>query len=430
VERPDDDGLNTIRTVWPHPGDSRGRFLTRRDFLLGSSSVVLFALATGACQRLPGTGGDGGDSTSTGTPETGTPSPGTPDTDTVNPPEPEFPALTPAQMAGQRVIYSYQGLTPPGDLLALIRHGQAAGVIFFSQNVSSPAQLASVVRTLEAANASADNPVQAPLLLMTDQEGGRVRRLPGEPTLSARAIGESADALKAATMAGAAAADNLKSVGLNVNLAPVLDVYRQPADFADRLERSFSTDPAAVSELGAAFITAQQSGGVAATAKHFPGLGAAATTQNTDEQPVTLRVPADVLRAVDAYPYAAAIDAGVQLIMTSWAVYPALDPNYPAGLSSIIVEGLLRDEFGFRGVTITDALEAKALAAFGGIGERATRAAAAGMDLILCSGKDYFEGVKAKNGLEAAYADGTLDTVMFEAAAQRVIELRRGLTGA
>ena len=89
--------------------------------------------------------------------------------------------LTARQLAGQRVIYSYPGLTPPASLLALIRDGAAGGVIFFGDNISSHAQIAAVIRTLEAADADPSNPVRAPLLLMTDQEGGQVRRLSGAP---------------------------------------------------------------------------------------------------------------------------------------------------------------------------------------------------------------------------------------------------------
>ena len=92
-----------------------------------------------------------------------------------------LPRLSAQQLAGQRVIYSYPGLTPPASLISLIQHGEAAGVIFFGQNISSEAQIAAVIRQLNRANASSLNPVRAPLLLMTDQEGGQVRRLPGRP---------------------------------------------------------------------------------------------------------------------------------------------------------------------------------------------------------------------------------------------------------
>ena len=341
-----------------------------------------------------------------------------------------LPNLTPAQKAGQRVIYSYSGLQPPATLLSWIRHGQVGGVIFFGGNISSPAQIAGVIKQLDQANASAANPLRAvPLLLMTDQEGGVVRRLPGRPFASEKQIGEEAHPAAAAKAAGTGAGQNLAGVGMNVNLAPVLDVYRTAGDFDDQFGRSYSTSPQVVSALGADFIKAQQATGVAATAKHFPGLGAASSTQDTDARPVTLNVGLHALRTIDEYPYRAAIAAGVKLVMLSWAVYPALARSTPAGLSSAVVNGELRDRLGFRGVTITDALEAGALQAFGTTGHRATLAARAGMDLILCSGQRASQGRLARSALATALSSGALNGSVFDAALTRVIALRTGLRG-
>jgi len=339
-----------------------------------------------------------------------------------------LPSLSPAQLAGQRVIYSYQGLTPPAELLDLIRHGEAAGVIFFGGNIGSTAQIAGVISQFDQANVNPDNPLRAlPLLLMTDQEGGLVRRLPGAPLLSEKQIGASAAPRTEATDAGAGAGQTLARVGMTVNLAPVLDVSRAPGDFDDQFGRSYGSDPGTVSALGADFITAQQAVGVAATAKHFPGLGAATGSQNTDEQPVTLNVPRDDLRSIDEYPFQAAIASGVKLVMVSWAVYPALDPRWPAGLSPAVIGGELRQRLGFTGVTITDALEAGALQAFGATGQRATLAASAGMDLILCSGQSIGEGEQARIALQEGLSNETLNRAAFTAAVERIVALRSSL---
>jgi beta-N-acetylhexosaminidase len=245
--------------------------------------------------------------------------------------------------------------------------------------------------------------------------------------LSEKEIGESAHPAAAARAAGTGAGENLRGVGMNVNLAPVLDVYRSPGDFDDQFQRSYSMNPHVVSRLGANFIKAQQATGVAATAKHFPGLGAASAAQNTDERPVTLHVPLNDLRTIDEYPYRAAIAGGVKLVMVSWAIYPALDPKLPAGLSPTIVGGELRQRLGFTGVTITDALEAGALQPFGTIRNRARMAAAAGMDLILCSAQKDTEGGQARIALDKAYQDGTLGKTAFQAAVQRILALKAGL---
>ena len=337
-----------------------------------------------------------------------------------------LPRLSAQQLAGQRVIYSYPGLTPPASLISLIQHGEAAGVIFFGQNISSEAQIAGVIRQLNRANASSLNPVRAPLLLMTDQEGGQVRRLPGRPYLSEKQIGANplAKAEVLATQAGQGAAANLRGVGMNVNLAPVLDVYRQAGNFDDQFGRSYSMNPTVVSDLGANMIKAQQAGGVAATAKHFPGLGAAAAKQNTDVGPVTLNLPLATIRSTDEVPYQAAIRAGVKLIMVSWAVYPAIGAR-PAGLSPNVVQGELRNRLKFSGVTITDALEAGALRSYGSTQNRALFAARAGMDLLLCSAQNVTQGEQASGELAAAYGNGTLNGPAFLASVNRVITLRQ-----
>jgi beta-N-acetylhexosaminidase len=334
-------------------------------------------------------------------------------------------ALSPEQQAGQRVIFSYSGLTVPGSLLDQIAAGEAAGVIFFGDNISDLDQISGAVAQLrDAAKAS---PVAEPLLLMTDQEGGRIRRLPGEPELSEKQVGLSDDPVAAATDAGAGAGRLLASVGMNVNLAPVLDVSRTPGDFADQFERSYSQDPKVCARLGGAFITAQQQAGVAVTAKHFPGLGAAAADQNTDLKPVTLDVSAADLRGIDELPYGSAVAAGAKLVMLSWAVYPALDAALPAGLSPTIVRGELRGRFGFQGVTVTDAINAGALSAFGTVGNRAVTAARAGMDLILECSRSVSQGRGAVTGLAGALRNGQLGQGEFDAARARVTGLRAGL---
>jgi beta-N-acetylhexosaminidase len=340
-------------------------------------------------------------------------------------------SMSAAQLAGQRVIYSYSGLTPPASLLALIRRGEAAGVIFFGDNTANLEDFTAAVGDLIAANNYKGNPARAyPLLLMTDQEGGLVRRLPGQPVLSEKQIGEIrpiAAAQKAARHAGAGAAANLLSYRLNVNLAPVLDVYRTPGDFDDQFQRSYSMRPGVVSTLGANFITWQQKGKVAATAKHFPGLGAATAAQDTDDVPVTLKLSAKTIENFDEYPYKAAIKAGVKLVMVSWATYPALDPKFPAGLSAKIVQGQLRSRLGFTGVTITDAIGAGALQNFGDTQNRALLAAEAGMELILSAGQNPQEGADCLAGLEGGYTSGKLGATNFKAVVAQILALRKSL---
>ncbi|HEV2345685.1 MAG TPA: glycoside hydrolase family 3 N-terminal domain-containing protein [Actinocrinis sp.] len=384
----------------PIPGTPDTPGLRRRTFFTGAAGIGLAA----AVVRPPGW-----------RPKVGAPHPAAwlPNT------------LTNQQLAGQRVIYSYPGTTPPSSLYTALSSGQAAGVIFFGENISSESQIAGIIKKLRAA--AAQSPVKTPPLLMTDQEGGLVRRLPGAPTLSEKQVGASSNPVSAATTAGTGAGQNLAGVGMNVNLAPVLDVFYQSGNFIDQYQRSYSNNPAVAAECGQAFITAQQATGVAATAKHFPGLGSATASQNTDSGPVTLNVSLTQLHTIDEVPYPPAISAGVKLVMVSWAVYPALDPSLPAGLSPAIVGQELRGRLGFTGVTVTDAIEAGALTNFGTTGQRSVSAAQAGMDLILCSARDVTQGQAATSALATALGNGTLDPTRFNDAANRVFQLRSQL---
>jgi beta-N-acetylhexosaminidase len=423
----------------------------RRKRTGGVAAVTLIAavgLLSGACSS----GGskpaaNGSATTTTTTPPTTTSTPTTPSpttspttttpapSTTTKPPTTPPPAtstapatpgnLTLQQLAGQRVIYSYQGLTPPQHLLDQIRAGDVGGVIFFGGNISSESQITGVITELRQAQAA--SPVHLPLLLMTDQEGGIVKRLPGPPFTSAKQVGESANPVAAATTQGTQAGQNMAGVGMNLNLAPVLDVYRTPGNFLDAAQRSFSQNPNTVAQLGSAFIVAQQNTGVAATAKHFPGLGSAPNGANTDERPVTLNVSLNDLRTIDEVPYTAAVQSGVKLVMLSWAVYPSLDANRPAGMSPTIVQNELRGHVGFQGVTITDALEAGALQAYGGAGNRALSAAEAGMDLLLCSSGDPAQGDAAAQAIVNGVNSGKLSRSGFDAAVGRVDALRGGV---
>jgi beta-N-acetylhexosaminidase len=335
--------------------------------------------------------------------------------------------LTTDELAGQRIIYAYAGLRPPASLLTAIRAGEAGGVIFFGPNISSLSQIRGVIAELQ--RASLASPLHTRLLMLTDQEGGEVRRLPGAPALSEKQIGRSRAAASLAHAAGTGAGHALAGVGMNVNLAPVLDVYRRPGNFIDEFQRSYSSTPSTVATLGGAFIGAQQRLGVAATAKHFPGLGAAAQSQNTDLRPVTLGLSAATLRSADEAPYRTAIAAGVKLVMTSWAIYPALDPFRPAGLSPTVIQGELRRRLRFRGVTITDGIDAGAVTPYGGLARRSVLAAQAGADLILCAAVNPAantpaQGITAMHAIAGAIGSRSISTASAQQAAARILALR------
>lgn len=323
------------------------------------------------------------------------------------------PSPSLSQLAGQRVVYAFTGSVPPPPLIKRIGRRRAAAVILFEPNVGN---VRSLTRQLQAAVPDGD----PPLLVMTDQEGGPVRRIPGAPQESGAEL--AARPPSAARAAGLAAAHNLERAGVNVDLAPLADVGRAGSALVQE-RRTLGRTPAAAGARAAAFTRGLRAGGVAATAKHFPGFGAAGA--NTDDASVRIELSASELRSVDRAPFRDAVAAGAQLVMISTAIYPALD-DAPAALSRQVATGELRGGLGFDGVSITDSLEGRALAREGSVGTVALRAAKAGADLLTYSGH-YETGSSAAAALERAARAGELPRAELEASAKRIRQLRESL---
>ncbi len=331
-------------------------------------------------------------------------------TTTVAPASPEL-------LAGGRVLCSFAGDSVPAEVLDRLRSGQAAGLLLYRRNLASEAQSAANAR--EAQDAAMSSPLPLPAIIATDQEGGVVARIPGPPTESAAAMGlRPAPEIEAQ---GRATADLLLRWGVNADFAPVADVAR-PGTFEARSRRSFGSDPGPVASAVAAFVAGLEAGGVAATLKHFPGLGAASA--NTDHANGVVSASSVELHAVDLLPFQAGIAAGAGLVMVSSAEYPALGPGL-ALTSPAMIQGLLRGELGFDGVVVTDALDASAVAAIGAPGEAAVAAAAAGVDLFIAQGPGVCADIQ--RSLVAAITDGRLSLGSAQQAYDRVARLRRGL---
>jgi len=332
------------------------------------------------------------------------------------PARPAAPALTLRQVVGQHMVFAYDGLEPPPPLRRRIARGEAAGVIVFARNVRSAGQLRATMRSLQAI--PRPRGLRAPLIVMADQEGGPVRRIPGAPQRAAAQVASAAQA----RADGLAAARTLRGAGVNMNLAPVADVARPGAALA-RERRLYASSAARVARLASAFTRGLRAGGVRATAKHYPGFGAA--TVNTDDAPARIAAPHGQLRAVDEPPFARLVRDGVDAVMLSTAVYPAVDA-LPAALSPRWVTAELRQRLGFTGVTMTDDLGTPAVAVYGSSRERALRAVRAGIDLPLFS-SSYAAGATAAEGLLAAARRGELDEAAVRAASERVLALRAKL---
>ncbi len=200
------------------------------------------------------------------------------------------------------------------------------------------------------------------------------------------------------------------------------DVAR-PGSFLAADGRAFGSSPGRVAASAVAFAGGLREAGVLATAKHFPGIGAARVS--TDAAPVRIATPAAALRRVDLRPFRAMIAHGVPMVMLGTAVHPALDRRAPAALSRPVVTGLLREELGFRGVTVTDALDTPALRPSGGTGPVAVRAVRAGADLVMHTG--WADGVTAAGAVRRELRSGGLDRARAEAAVERVLAMRAGL---
>jgi beta-N-acetylhexosaminidase len=275
--------------------------------------------------------------------------------------------------AGRLVVLRFAGTSAPGYVLQALRERRAAGVILFGDNVVSRPQLRGLTASLQRAAGGR-------ALVMTDQEGGLVRRLPW----AAPRIGQ--PAVRTATAARATAlatARDLRAAGVNVDLAPVADVAG-PTHGSFMASRAFPGGAQSVARLVAASVRGFNAGRVAAAAKHFPGLGRSRT--NTDFGVASIAASRAALRARELRPFRAAIAAGVPLVMASHAVFPGLDPARIASQSKRILTGTLRGELRFRGVIVTDSLEAQAVVRRSSTPVAAVRSVAAGADLALTTG--------------------------------------------
>jgi len=283
------------------------------------------------------------------------------------------PATTPRGLTGfsdtAETVMGTLTAPPSRHFLTRIRNGKMGGVVLLGNGWLTRHTAATVTAELQQAACTRGEP----LLIAVDQEGGLVRRLAWAPPTEAPAY-MSSPSVAHDQAAGAATA--LRSVGIDIDFAPVVDTPGSAGNFLG--SRAFSHSRTWNAQMARAFVGGLQTNGIAATAKHFPGLGLA--SGNTDHGRIVIRAAAWKLHE-GLVPFQSAVRAGVKLVMVGTAVYPRLDGSKrPAAFSSTIINGLLRKELGFEGVTVTDSLTAPAAVR---IPHTATRAMLAGSDLLI-----------------------------------------------
>lgn len=302
----------------------------------------------------------------------------------------------------------------------LIKNYHVGGVIYFSRNVENLEQVELLSKNLQ--NLALNSAAGIPLFISVDQEGGSIRRIKDLTYYPANAVFGAAGEEKLIKKAAAVTAKELKNIGINVNLAPVLDVNNNPNNTVIG-ERSFGSDPDLVAKMGAAYIEGLQSQGLIATAKHFPGHGDTRLDSHFD-LPV-IDHDKSRLEQIELYPFKKAIEVGVKSIMTTHIYFPAIEkePGIPASLSKSVLSDLLRKELKFKGIIITDCMEMGAITNSFGTVEASLRAIKAGADIVLIS-HSYDQQKKAIEFLLKAAYNGEISDKRIDKSLQRIIKLK------
>lgn len=317
---------------------------------------------------------------------------------------------------GQLFLIGSEGESLTADEQLICAEYQFGGFVLFKRNCTEPAQILQLCRGLW------QSAVEIPPFIAIDQEGGRVHRLP-EPFTHFPAAGRLGEKRNPdlARRLGRATAEELKLVGINLNLAPVLDIDSSPANPVIG-DRAFGADPKQVIDISLAWTQGLREGGIIPCGKHFPGHGD--TDKDSHFESPIVRKTLDELKTIELPPFAHACRSRIESLMTAHVLYPALDGQFPATLSEPIVTGLLRHQLGYDGVVFSDDLEMQAISANYSLEEATLRAVQAGVDILL-----YCHAVKkALQAFEFLCNEVERDPVVrarVEESYRRITELKR-----
>ncbi|MCC6615511.1 MAG: beta-N-acetylhexosaminidase [Anaerolineae bacterium] len=321
---------------------------------------------------------------------------------------------------GQMLLVGFEGLTAPDYVLEWLRAGRIGGVILFARNVESPEQVAALTGSIHAAATYG-------AIVSIDQEGGTVARLREGFTQSpgAMALASARDGEALTEEVSAVLARELRALGIGWDYAPSVDLTYTAANPSVGT-RSFGSDAETVARLATAAVRGFQREGVAACVKHFPGLGD--TPIDTHMAMAVVDTPVEHLLQHDLVPYRATIDAGVASVMITHVIYSALDQEYAATLSPVVVHKLLREALGYDGVVTTDCLEMRAISDHYPPRESAVLSALGGMDAILFSHTRAWQE-QAYDGLLEAARSGRLPLDVIDTANRRMLAFKQAYAG-
>jgi beta-N-acetylhexosaminidase len=318
---------------------------------------------------------------------------------------------------GQFFIFGFQRLFPTDDFLHLIEKQNLGGIILFARNIESAKQISATIKELKSRS-------KHPLFIMIDQEGGKVNRITKDfPVFpSNKFYGDRKDK-EGAFEAYKATARELARLGINVNLAPVVDVLTNPKNSVIG-ERSFGEDPAVVAEMSEVAIKAIKSENILACAKHFPGIGDIEVDPHSD-LPMNLNSQ-ERFEKIDFLPFKASITCNVDMIMSTHVLCPNLDAREPASLSPIICQDILQKERGFKGILITDDMQMGAIRKNEKLTEACEKALLAGNDLILIGDK-FEEQVQVLEHFEKLVSDEKISEGRLNFSLTKILLAKRKL---
>ncbi|WP_407271898.1 beta-N-acetylhexosaminidase [Radiobacillus sp. PE A8.2] len=321
-----------------------------------------------------------------------------------------------SEKIGQMVIAGVEGTSLQPNDEKLIKEYYVGGIIFYANNLVTHEQTRALIQDYKNQNSA--NPL--PLFVSVDQEGGRITRIPGvEATPTNQQIGEKGDPDYAYNI-GQKLGQQVKSVGFNVDFAPVLDINSNPNNPVIG-DRSYGANASLVSKLGIQTMLGIQSQNIISVVKHFPGHGDTSVDSHVELPKVTKTL--QELNKMELVPFKAAIDHGADVVMVAHILNPNLDEVYPASMSKNVITNILRQQLGFQGVVMTDDLTMGAIMNNFGIGEAAVQSIKAGSDVAIVA-HDYNNVVEVIEHIKKAVQNNEITEERINESVKRIIELK------